>query len=116
MTAKELIGLIPEEIFEELSAETKVDTQVKKLSGEVIFKLILFSMLNTSKPSLRVMEAFLQSAQFKSFTGYDILEGKYNSIRDRICTINADYFAKLFEQIFLIYKGTERRKGFIQNR
>ncbi|MFT3948776.1 MAG: hypothetical protein QM763_17565 [Agriterribacter sp.] len=51
MTAKELIGLIPEEIFEELSAETKVDTQVKKLSGEVIFKLILFSMLNTSKPS-----------------------------------------------------------------
>ncbi|MFT3948780.1 MAG: IS4 family transposase [Agriterribacter sp.] len=103
MTAKELIGLIPEEIFEELSAETKVDTQVKKLSGEVIFKLILFSMLNTSKPSLRVMEAFLQSAQFKSFTGYDILDGKYNSIRDRICTINADYFAKLFEQIFLIY-------------
>jgi hypothetical protein len=103
MTAKKLIGLIPGDIFEELSAETKVDVQVKKLSGEVIFKLILFSMLNSSKPSLRVMEAFLQSAQFKSFTGYDILDGKYNSIRDRICTINADYFAKLFEQIFLIY-------------
>ncbi|MFT3945679.1 MAG: DUF4372 domain-containing protein [Agriterribacter sp.] len=61
MTAKELIGLIPEEIFEELSAETKVDTQVKKLSGEVIFKLILFSMLNTSKPSLRVMEALFSA-------------------------------------------------------
>ncbi|MBN8789493.1 MAG: IS4 family transposase [Terrimonas sp.] len=103
MTAKELIGLIPEDIFEELSAETKVDAQVKKLSGEVIFKLILFSMLNSSKPSLRVMEAYLQSAQFKSFTGYDILDGKYNSIRDRICTVNADYFAKLFEKIFLIY-------------
>ncbi|OJY81012.1 MAG: hypothetical protein BGP14_07220 [Sphingobacteriales bacterium 44-15] len=69
MTAKEIIGLIPEGIFEELSAETKVDAQVKKLSGEVIFKLILFSMLNTSKPSLRVIETFLQSAQFKSFTG-----------------------------------------------
>ncbi len=103
MTAKELIGLIPKEIFEELSVETRVDTQVKKLSGEVIFKLILFSMLNASKPSLRVMETFLQSAQFKSFTGYDILEGKYNSIRDRICTINAEYFEKLFEKIFLIY-------------
>jgi hypothetical protein len=55
---EELIGLIPKGIFEELSAEAKVDAQVKKLSGEVIFKLILFSILNTSKPSLRVMETF----------------------------------------------------------
>jgi len=83
--------------------ETKVDTQAKKLSGEVIFKLILFSMLNSQKPSLRVMETFLQSAQFKSFTGYDILDGKYNSIRDRICRMNAVYFERLFEQIFIIY-------------
>lgn len=65
--------------------------------------MILFSMLNAEKPSLRVMETFLQSAQFKSFTGYDILDGKYNSIRDRICTMNADYFEQLFEQIFHIY-------------
>jgi len=56
MTAKELIGLIPEGIFEELSVETKVDAQVKKLSGEVIFKLILFSMLNTDP---QVFETFL---------------------------------------------------------
>lgn len=103
MTASDLIGLIPQGIFEELSASTGVDVQVKKLSGEVIFKLILFSMLNTEKPSLRVMETFLQSAQFKSFTGYDILDGKYNSIRDRICTMKADYFEQLFEQIFHIY-------------
>ncbi len=103
MTSSKLIGLIPQGIFEELSASTGVDAQVKKLSGEVIFKLILFSMLNAEKPSLRVMEAFLQSAQFKSFTGYDILDGKYNSIRDRICTMNADYFAQLFEQVFQIY-------------
>ncbi len=88
MTASNLIGLIPQGIFEELSASTEVDVQVKKLSGEVIFKLILFSMLNTEKPSLRVMETFLQSAQFKSFTGYDILDGKYNSIRDRIDLIS----------------------------
>jgi len=103
MTAGELIKLIPPEIFQELAAETKVDTQVKKLSGEVIFKLILFSMLNSNKLSLRVMETYLQSASFKSFTHYDILEGRYNSIRDRICTINSEYFEKLFEVIFSIY-------------
>jgi len=103
MTAGELIKLIPPETFRRLAIETNVDTQVKKLSGEVVFKLILFSMLNSEKLSLRVMETFLQSGQFKTFTGYDILEGKYNSIRDRICTINAEYFEKLFETIFFIY-------------
>jgi hypothetical protein len=49
------------------------------------------------------METFLQSARFKSFTHYDILDGKYNSIRDRICSINAEYFEKLFATIFSIY-------------
>ena len=103
MTAGELIRLIPPQTFRDLSAETKVDTQVKKLSGEVIFKLILFSMLNSEKLSLRVMETFLQSAKFKSFSQFDIIDGKFNSIRDRICTINADYFEQLFKEVFLIY-------------
>lgn len=103
MTAGELLKLIPSQVFQDLAVETEVDKQVKKLPGEVIFKLILFSMLNSQKLSLRVMETFLQSAKFKSFSQYDILEGKYNSIRDRICTINAEYFEKLFTTIFSIY-------------
>jgi len=103
MTVSSLLKLIPAKTFQDLAIETKVDAHVKKLSGEVIFKLILFSMLGSDKLSLRVMETFLQSAKFKSFTGYDILDGKYNSIRDRICTINAVYFEKLFETIFSIY-------------
>ena len=103
MTTGELLKLIPAGTFQELAVETKVDTQVKKLSGEVMFKLILFSMLNSEKLSLRVMETFLQSAKFKSFAHYDILEGKYNSIRDRICTIKAEYFEKLFSKLFTIY-------------
>jgi hypothetical protein len=98
-----------------LAVETKVDAQVKKLSGEVIFKLILFSMLNSNKLSLRVMETFLHSAKFKSFTHYDILEGKYNSIRDRICTINAEYFEKLFASIFSIYnKELREQKALVK--
>ena len=103
MTVSALLKLIPAKTFQDLAIETKVDAQVKKLSGEVMFKLILFSMLGSDKLSLRVMETFLHSAKFKSFAGYDILEGKYNSIRDRICTINAEYFEKLFKTIFSIY-------------
>lgn len=61
MTAAKLIRLIPEKIFQELAIKTGVDTQVKKLSGEVMFKLILFSMLNAERLSLRVIEEYLHS-------------------------------------------------------
>lgn len=103
MNANDIIKLLPEELLNELALETKVDHQVKKLSGEIIFKLILFSMLNSDKLSLRVMESFLSSATFKSFAQEESLESKYNSIRDRICTINVSYFEQLFHKIFEIY-------------
>ena len=103
MTASELIRLIPASVFQDLAIETKVDEQVKKLSGEIIFKLILFSMLNSEKVSLRVLETFINSAQFKAFAHYDIIDGKFNSIHDRICAIKADYFEQLFQRIFSIY-------------
>lgn len=103
MKAQELLKLIPPETFRELAVETKVDYQVMRLSGEVMFKLILFSMLNDDKLSLRVMETFLRSAKFKSFSHLDSLNCKFNSIRDRICSIKEAYFKQLFEKIFSIY-------------
>jgi hypothetical protein len=104
MTASELIRLIPSSLFEDLAIETEVDYQVKKLTGEVTFKLILFSMLDSDKLSLRVMEKFLTSAKFHSFAQTEAsLNCKYNSIRDRICTINSNYFEHLFNKIFFIY-------------
>lgn len=103
MSVEQLLGLIPEKHLEFLSTETKVDHQVKKLTGVVIFKLVLFSMLSSQKVSLRVMESILQSARFKQFAGIDEVNAKYNSIRDRICTINADFFKQLFETVFELY-------------
>jgi len=103
MSAKEIIGLIPDDLFEFLTIETGVDYQVKKLTGESVFKLILFSMLESNKLSLRLMESFLSSSRFQYFVQSDDLSVKYNSIRDRICTINTDYFERLFQEIFRIY-------------
>jgi hypothetical protein len=102
MTVEELLKLIPQKTFDELALETKVDFQVKKLTGETIFKLILFSMLNSDKLSLRTMETFLSSAKFKNFSEQNV-DSKFNSIRDRICTINADYFENIFNVIFTTY-------------
>lgn len=103
MKVEQLIKLIPQKDLEFLSAETSVDFQVKKLRGITVFKLILFSMLNSSKPSLRVMEAFFMSAQFRNFAGIDNLNTKFNSIRDRISNINSDFFEKIFESVFKRY-------------
>jgi hypothetical protein len=103
MRAGELLKLLPKGLLKNLALQTKVDHQVKKLSGEVIFKLILFSMLNENKLSLRVMEGFLQAASFRSFSDTGNLQSKYNSIRDRICTIEACYFEKLLAQICSVY-------------
>jgi hypothetical protein len=111
MNASDLLKLIPKGTFSALALETGVDHQVKKLSGEVVFKLILFSMLNSEKLSLRVMESFLSSASFKSFAHSESLHSKYNSIRDRICTIKVAYFEKLFQTVFSVYNrelGEER--------
>ena len=62
MTVKELLKLIPAGTFQDLAAETRIDHQVKKLSGELMFMLITYSMLKSEKTSLRVMEGFLRSA------------------------------------------------------
>lgn len=103
MKVEEIISLLPEQEIEFLSAETKVDHQVKKLRGVLVFKLILFSMLNSAKLSLRVMESFLTSAQFKTFAKSHEVNAKYNSIRDRISTIKSVYFEKIFELLFEKY-------------
>ena len=99
MNVEKILQLIPESELEFLSAETKVDHQVKKLSGALVFKLILFSMLNSQRVSLRVMEQFFCSASFRNFSGTE-QETKYNSIRDRIATINSEYFHRIFMLLF----------------
>ena len=105
MTAKSLIELIPQQLFDEISIETNVNNQVKKLNGDIIFKLILFSMLDTDKLSLRVMETYLSSSKFKSQlkVADSVTDCKYNSIRDRICNIEATYFERLFGEVFTLY-------------
>ncbi|HEY0221221.1 MAG TPA: IS4 family transposase [Lactovum miscens] len=102
MNVEKLIQLIPEQDIDFLSVETNVNHQVKKLHGAVVFKLLLFSMLNSNKVSYRVMEEIVSSARFIHFLG-DRIDVKFNSIRDRICTIEPTFFEQLFHRIFSVY-------------
>ncbi len=96
MRLEEVLGYIPKEELNKLSIEYKVDHQVKKLHGQTMFQLLLFSMLNIKNNSLRVMEEFYHSLAFKSIANTSYKGVKYNSIRDRLVSINPDYFEAIF--------------------
>ena len=103
MKVEEILSYISEKELDFLALETSVDVQVKKLHGAKVFKIILYSMLNSDKVSLRVMESIINSSRFKFISGIDDLNTKYNSIRDRLCTINCTFFERLFESVFIKY-------------
>lgn len=97
MKVSEVLNYIPKEELERLSLEYKIDHQVKKLDGQTMFQLLLFSMLNVKDNSLRMMEEFYHSIAFKSIANKSFEGVKYNSIRDRLVSINADYFESIFK-------------------
>ncbi|TSD94487.1 DUF4372 domain-containing protein, partial [Aquimarina algiphila] len=66
MKVSEVLNYIPKDELEKLSLDYKVDYQIKKLDGQTMFQLLLFSMLNVKQNSLRVMEEFYHSLAFKS--------------------------------------------------
>jgi transposase len=104
MKVSDLLKFIPEEELAFLATETKADYQVKKLTGSVLFKLLLFSSLNSNRPSLRVIESFFHTGAFKTLADIDETT-RYNSIRDRICSINPLFFEKIFHSVFEKFSG-----------
>lgn len=110
MNLEEVLGYIPKEELEELSVSYKVDHQVKKLHGQTMFQLLLFSMLNIKHNSLRVMEEFYHSLAFKSIANTNYKGVKYNSIRDRLVTINPDYFEAIFKSCLKKYQANYLKK------
>lgn len=111
MKVSEVLNYIPKEELERLSIEYKVDYQVKKLDGQTMFQLLLFSMLNVRHNSLRIMEEFYHSLTFKSIANNSFEGVKYNSIRDRLVTINADYFEAIFNSCLNQYKDKYLKKN-----
>ena len=57
----DLLQLIPDHFFEKIAEETNVDYQVKKLSGKLMFNLLLMGILQSERLSLRVMIEIFES-------------------------------------------------------
>ena len=101
ITVKELLGLIPDEMFTELNLQTKVDYQVKKLYGRNVFAAILFGLIESDRLGLRSIEDYYKSQQFKVlFNIPKENNAKYNSFSARLATMNVDFFSKAYELIY----------------
>lgn len=96
---REILKMIPEGILEKIGKETAVDRHVKKLRGKSIFQLFLYTFLNSDRVSLRVMENYYQTEQFRSFTGEGGIT-KHTSLSDRLRKIKPAYFGEILD--FLI--------------
>lgn len=94
--AEEIIGLVPDEILDNLSDETDVDYSVKKLKGKVIFKLFLFAFLNGGSISLRILEAVFKTDRFRNLFNIQTKPVKHSAVGMRLHKINHEYFARIF--------------------
>lgn len=96
---KDLLSLIPLELLETKAQETGVDRNVKKLFGKDMFLLILMSILDSERVSLRVMEDLYKSHKFRLMAGLDHSNSttRFTSLSDRLMNINSDFFKELFE-------------------
>jgi len=49
ISCAELLEFVPDSLLEKIEAETKINYQVKKLNGKIVFKLLLMSLLDFTR-------------------------------------------------------------------
>ena len=96
MKASEILSYISKTELEKLAIEYKVDHQSKKLEGVIMFQLLLISIVSEKRNSLRVMEEFYSSILFQKIAQPKHSKIKYNSISDRLASIDYRYFEAIF--------------------
>lgn len=97
----QLLSLIPDEDIRKIAKRTKVDYYAKILDGKSLLCLILYSLIESQRNSLRTMEDIFNSSAFKFLFNLDSTKKvKYNSISERLSVININFFKKTYELIY----------------
>lgn len=99
--AKELLAMLPLELLEQTAKETGVDKSVKKLFGKDMFLLLLLSVLDSERVSLRFMQNLYSNRKYQLLAGVDNgASTKFTSLSDRLMNIKAEYFEKIFNATY----------------
>ena len=67
ISVKILLSYLSDDVLENMALVSGVDYNVKKLEGKLMFKLLLYSLLNSTRLSLNVMVAYSESAVYKRY-------------------------------------------------
>ena len=118
ITVDELLSYIPNSLLDKFSEDTNVDYQVKHMKWNIMFKLILTTLLNTNSASLRKMEEIYNSKKYENMLKKWKHKTRHSTIADRLKTINYIYFKEIFEYLSwefknYIEKGSFKIKKFI---
>lgn len=98
LTAAELLSLLGDSILQDLCRRFDADKWVIKLQTVTVFKLVLYSILDSERLSLRTMAEQYASVPFQLLEESIIgQETAHSSIRDRLINIEVRFFEHLYE-------------------
>jgi hypothetical protein len=115
ITAKQLLGFIPEALIANLSQTTKIDHYAKVLQGNKLFYLLLYGILDNDRLSQRTLEDTFNDSMFKILFNLDEDEKvRRSSISERLSKVDPNYFRQIYECIYEQFAGlytfTERKQ------
>ncbi|MBK7569096.1 MAG: IS4 family transposase [Bacteroidetes bacterium] len=100
----DILKVLPDSLLEELALETGVNKYSKKLQGEILFKLLIYSIVSNKDNSLRGMESAYETLAFNVLNQEGTKSSiRYSSISERIKTMDYRYFEKLFNKCVELY-------------
>lgn len=106
ITAKQLLGFIPEALIANLSLTTKIDHYAKVLHGNKLFYLLLYGILDNDRLSQRSLEDTFNDSVFKVLFNLDEDEKiRRSSISERLSKVDPDYFRQIYECIYEQFSG-----------
>ena len=99
VTAEQLLSQLGDSLLEDLSKQLGSDKWVIKLDTATVFKLILYSILDSERLSLRTMAEQYSSVPFQLLEQSVIgQKTAHSSIRDRLINIDVRFFERLYEK------------------
>lgn len=118
MSVDELLCLVGVSVFEDIVAELNADKWVIQFKTMTVFKLILYSLLENERNSLRVMSESYASPIFQAMLGNEKSTMSHTAIRSRLIKIKQAFFKSAYEHVAAVldsnYTEKETRKHNIK--
>ncbi len=100
MNVKQILKILPSELFSVLSQKYNIDYKAKKLKGETIFKVLLYSMFSEKNYSLYKLKETFDNTTFqkKYLNNEEITSIDKTSFHYRLNNIDSKFFEDIFKK------------------